>query len=79
MARYKPSSSGWRQRSTGIGNLASLGAVTWSGKVEGDVLRLVGSQNGNTYTYEFQPSGTNEMRGWFLQNSHRTPLMLKRS
>jgi hypothetical protein len=64
--------------STGIGNLASLGAVAWSGKVEGDVLRLVGSKNGSTYAYEFGPSGINEMRGWFLHNNHRTPLVLKR-
>lgn len=49
--------------STGIENLASLGAVSWSGKIEGDTLRLVGTNNGNTYTYVFRPNGANEMTG----------------
>ena len=64
--------------STGIENLASLGAVSWSGKIEGDTLRLVGTSNGNTYTYVFRPNGANEMTGSFFQNSHQYPLTLTR-
>ncbi len=64
--------------STGIENLVSLGAVSWSGKIEGDTLRLVGTNNGNTYTYVFRPKGMNEMTGSFFQNSHQYPLALRR-
>jgi hypothetical protein len=63
---------------TGIGNIASLGSVSWSGKIEGDALRLVGSQRGNTYTYEFRPKGKNELGGYFAENAHRNPLKLDR-
>ena len=35
--------------STVLGNLGSLGALAWSGEVEGDILRLVGSQNGKRF------------------------------
>jgi hypothetical protein len=63
---------------TGILNMASFGTAPWSGKVEHGVLRLVGSQNGNTYTYEFHLNGGNELAGYFAQNTHRTPLLLKR-
>jgi hypothetical protein len=64
--------------STGMGNLASLGTTSWSGRVENGVLHLVGTQNGSTYTYDFQPTGANELRGYFAQNNHRTRLLLKR-
>jgi hypothetical protein len=63
---------------TGIGNIASIGAVSWSGKIEGDALRLVGSQRGNTYTYEFRPKGKNELGGYFAENANRSPLTMSR-
>ena len=63
---------------TGIGNIASLGTVSWSGKIDGDVLRLTGTQNGNTYTYEFKPKGRNELGGHFAENANRSPLSLSR-
>ncbi len=63
---------------TGIGNQLSMGTVSWTGKVEGGVLRLVGTQNGNTYTYEFRPTAKDRIGGYFVQNTHRTPLSLRR-
>ncbi len=63
---------------TGIGNQPSLGAASWTGKFEDGILRLVGAQNGNTYAYEFKPTAQDKVGGYFLQNTHRTPLSLRR-